>query len=127
MTIEQILMRAMKTSGGLTRGRGLSDSTVARWLHGTPASSRIIDAYESFVGKTQLLSEQHVELRDSRQVRDMKDTSTFITWLKCYSPFDKHPSQLVSLCKGLIANSTINCDDAENIGLAAMKECIGKK
>ncbi len=82
MTIEQILRRAMKTSGGLIRSRGLSDSTVARWLHGTHASSRIVDALKTFTGKASVISEQHVELRDAKQARDMKDTSTFITWLQ---------------------------------------------
>ena len=28
MTIEQVLMRSLKTSGGLTRGRGISASTI---------------------------------------------------------------------------------------------------
>ena len=32
MTIEQVLMRSMKTSGGLTRGRGLTDSVLSRWI-----------------------------------------------------------------------------------------------
>ena len=35
MTIEQVLMRAMKTSGGLTRGRGLTDSVLSRWVPST--------------------------------------------------------------------------------------------
>ncbi|CAH1100906.1 unnamed protein product [Psylliodes chrysocephalus] len=32
LTIEQVLMRSMKVEGGLTRGRGLTHSTIARWV-----------------------------------------------------------------------------------------------
>ena len=32
MTIEQVLMRAMKCMGGLTHGRGLTDSVIAKWI-----------------------------------------------------------------------------------------------
>lgn len=31
MTIEQTLMRSLKISGGLSHGRGISDSTLSRW------------------------------------------------------------------------------------------------
>ena len=36
MTIEQVLMRAMKVSGGLTRGRGITESTLAKWVRALP-------------------------------------------------------------------------------------------
>lgn len=35
MIIEQTLMRSMKSSGGMTRGRGITDSTLAKWLKAT--------------------------------------------------------------------------------------------
>ena len=35
-TIEQFLMRLLNTSGGITRGRGITDSTLARWVHSLP-------------------------------------------------------------------------------------------
>ena len=50
MTIEQVLMRSLKTSGGLTRGRGISPSTIAKWVNSMPAASRVIDAMETFGG-----------------------------------------------------------------------------
>ena len=36
MTIEQVIMRSMKTSGVLTRGRGITESTLARWVLAIP-------------------------------------------------------------------------------------------
>ena len=41
MTIEPVLMRAIKTSGGLTRGRVITESVVSRWVLGMPGCSEI--------------------------------------------------------------------------------------
>ena len=35
-TIELFLMRLLKTSGGMIRGWGITDSTLARWVHSLP-------------------------------------------------------------------------------------------
>lgn len=37
MTIEQTLMRLMKSSGGLTHGRGISDSVIMKWTQNMSA------------------------------------------------------------------------------------------
>ena len=59
MTIEQVLMRSLKTSGGLTRGRGISPSTIAKWVNSMPAASRVIDAMETFGGVAIRADEHH--------------------------------------------------------------------
>lgn len=33
LVIEQVLMRSLKSRGGLTRGRGMSSSTRMLWVH----------------------------------------------------------------------------------------------
>ena len=33
LVIEQVMMRAIKTRGGLTEGRGLSDNVILTWIH----------------------------------------------------------------------------------------------
>ena len=48
MTIEQVLMRAMKTSGGLTRGRGLTDSVLSRWVLSMPSCTELNRNFEEF-------------------------------------------------------------------------------
>ena len=35
-TIQLFLMKLLKTSGGMTRGRGITGSTLARWVHSLP-------------------------------------------------------------------------------------------
>ncbi len=44
LVIEQTLMRSMKTRGGLTRGRGLTESVRNQWVFSLPTSIAIHDA-----------------------------------------------------------------------------------
>ena len=127
MTIEQVLMRSLKTSGGLTRGRGISPSTIAKWVHSMPAASRAIDAMETFGGVACVTSEQHVDLRESDQKRDHADTATFLTWLDRHHPFQRASHLLASPASGVVASAAVNCDDALSVGEASMKAMEGKR
>lgn len=44
MTIEQTLMRSMKTSGGLTR-RGITNSVIAKWVGGATAIRSLLECH----------------------------------------------------------------------------------
>ncbi|KAJ8951532.1 hypothetical protein NQ314_007663 [Rhamnusium bicolor] len=57
MIIEQELMRHMKTSGGLTHGREITDSTLSRWITGMPHCLKVTEALESFSGVITVASE----------------------------------------------------------------------
>ena len=48
MTIEQTLMRSMKSSGGLTHGRGMTDSVLAKWILGMPTTLDITEKIEEY-------------------------------------------------------------------------------
>ena len=127
MTIEQVLMRSLKTSGGLTRWRGISPSAIAKWVHSMPAASRVIDAMETFGGVACVTSQQHVDLRESDQKRDHADTVTFLTWLNLHHPFQRASPLLASLASGVVASAAVNCDDALSVGEASMKAMEGKR
>ncbi len=47
LVIEQTLMRTMKTTGGLTRGRGMAGAQRAQWLLSMPLCSGINGAMQS--------------------------------------------------------------------------------
>lgn len=126
MSIEQVLMRALKAQGGLTRGRGLTDSVLAKWVSAMPECSKISDAAETFTGSKTTFSEQHVELRDSREVRDLRDINKLLEWLQIHSPFDVTTTELVSLSSGVIATKEINCDSVVEKGEGIMEEHIGQ-
>ncbi|KMQ84207.1 hypothetical protein RF55_18201 [Lasius niger] len=50
MTIEQTLMRTMKSIGGLTHGRGISNSVLTMWTLGMVFLHNVCDEIEKFCG-----------------------------------------------------------------------------
>lgn len=125
MIIEQELMRRMKTSGGLTHGRGITDSTLSRWITGMPQCLKVTEALESFSGVITVASEQHVELRSSRIDRDQKDLVKLLDWLEIRNPFNPDINELMSINSGVVANSDVNCDKAAEIGEKVINRIIG--
>ena len=61
LTIEQILMRSVKTTGGLTRGKGMGEVQRTIWLFSTPICAEIKDASRNIIGVSYEASEQHKE------------------------------------------------------------------
>ena len=76
-TIKQYLMRILKTSGGMTHGRGITDSSLTKWVHTHPRCIPICDAFENFTGVHSEPSEQHKDIRTSTQDRDKTDYGLF--------------------------------------------------
>ena len=70
MTIEQVLRRTIKATGGLTHGRGMSNATISTWVNAMAICSTVSSAVEIFAGVTSTSSEQHIDLQQSRQKRD---------------------------------------------------------
>ncbi|GBM36649.1 hypothetical protein AVEN_221925-1 [Araneus ventricosus] len=52
MNIEQVLMRSMKVSGGLTQGRNVFDSVVKRWTCTIPGSLKVTKTLDISNGVT---------------------------------------------------------------------------
>lgn len=50
LMIEQVLMRSVKTSGGLTRGKGFSETQRLVWLMSIPACAEVNDAMQTLTG-----------------------------------------------------------------------------
>ena len=127
-TIEQFLMRQLKTSGGMTHGRGITDSSLAKWVHALPRCVPICNELEQFTGVHTGTSEQHKDLRQSTRSRDNKDKCIFVEWLQAHPPFAGYETdRLVSLSTGIVADPSVNCDKAVEIGLAAASEMNGRK
>ena len=113
-------MRAMKTKGGLTGGRGVTDSTLSRWVLAMPACGHISDAVEQSAGVSSATSEQHIDLRESRKVRDKSDVHKIIDWFKAHSPLHQTPPELISLFIGIVADDETNCEQAYEFGQSEM-------
>ena len=80
--IESVLMRSLKTSGGLTRGRGMSEQQRAIWTLSMPACASLNSSMQELTGVHRATGEQHQELSQSRICRDWKDTFVLIQYLK---------------------------------------------
>ena len=126
-TIEQFLMRLLKTSGGITRCRGITDSTLTRWVHALPQCLPICNALETFTSVHSGTSEQHKDLRPAGQSRDKSDLDCFVHWLEAHPPFVRHESDILfSVATGIVADVSVNCDNALQISQCSMKTMIGK-
>ena len=71
-TIEQYFMRMLKFNGGMTRGRGIMDSTLTKLVHSLPKCIPICDSLEKFSGVHRTTSEQQKSLiiqQNQRQER----------------------------------------------------------
>lgn len=90
-------MRPMKSNGGLTHGRGMSDNSLARWTAAMPYSVAVIDAIEAYTGHRSVSSYQHTDLSESKRNRDNRDLHIFTTWLTENCPFTMDNTHLVSL------------------------------
>ena len=92
LVIEQVLMRNMKTSGGLTRGRGMTEQQRVIWSLALPACAEVNRAMQELTGVLFNSGEQNQDMTQSRQVRDWKDTQVLLCFLHESNPFIADPS-----------------------------------
>ena len=59
LMIEQVLMRSMKTSGGLTRGRGMTAEQRLTWLLAMPSCAEVNRAMQELSGAKYSTNELH--------------------------------------------------------------------
>lgn len=124
LTIEQTLMRMMKSRGGLTRGRGMEECVVEKWILGMSATFEICSAMEEYASVYYNSNELHTELRSSRISRDSKDMDKVLDWFEAHPPFPE-TDYIMSIATGLVGDDTINCHTAFTVGTKSMKEIIG--
>eukprot|EP00745_Piridium_sociabile_P023062 TRINITY_DN35931_c2_g2_i7.p1 TRINITY_DN35931_c2_g2~~TRINITY_DN35931_c2_g2_i7.p1 ORF type:complete len:567 (+),score=112.84 TRINITY_DN35931_c2_g2_i7:122-1822(+) len=87
LVIEQVLMRSLKSAGGLTRGRGMADSQRTQWLLSMPACADMNNALQEVTGLEYCTSDQHVEAGENRKTRDTQDMKSILNFLLDRNPF----------------------------------------
>ncbi|KAK6181746.1 hypothetical protein SNE40_009537 [Patella caerulea] len=97
LTIEQTLMSRLKGRGGLTHGRGLTESVRHMWIYTMHHFAEFHDAMTSLTGKRHKSSEQHTEFGEPRRARDTCDLTKLIAWFDKKDPFDLELTELMSL------------------------------
>ena len=87
LTIEQILTKAAKRSGGLTRGRGITEAQRAKWVLARPTCAQMNSAMQDLTGNRKNTRDQHLEMRATRWSKDSKYSTTAISYLQERNPF----------------------------------------
>ncbi|XP_044731960.1 uncharacterized protein LOC123294850 [Chrysoperla carnea] len=123
-TIEQTLMRMFKSSGGLTHGRGITESTLASWTLGMVRLQDVCEQLTEYCNISMDTSEQHIDYRDSRVQRDNEDLEKIDNWLSSHDfTIDRH--ELICIANVIVASEMINCHRAIEIGEGLMTNIIG--
>ena len=78
LLIEQCLMRSLKTTGRLTRGRGFYETQRLLWGLSMPSCAVIYSSMQQLTNVKYSTSEQHKEATYARVERDAKDTQEVI-------------------------------------------------
>lgn len=127
MTIEQVLMRAIKCTGGLTHGRGLTENVIGKWISSRVAVLEVGNAMELFCNMSFATSEQHVDNRVSRLRKDTQDLEKVQQFFENFNPFPES-DKIIGIFSGIIGDlSTVNCHRAFEIGRQLMNDVSNKK
>ena len=123
LVIEQVLMRSLKSRGGLSHGRGLTESVCLTWIHTMHSCADIHGAMTQVTQLKHTSATQHKEMGATTAKRDVTDLSKIQAWFDEKDPFSIADGRLCCLSTGLTAEEGdgINCDEAEEVG-----DCIQK-
>jgi len=112
LVIEQTLMRSLKSTGGLTRGSGMTEEQRALWTLSSPVCSEYNVAMQEFNDCTYTSSEQHKEATKSRMERDQSDLAKIQEKLQSCNPFSDDPA-LRNVVTGVVAKDEVNVDNLQ--------------
>ena len=119
LAIEQTMMRSIKSRGGLTGGRGMTESVRYMWALSLSQMASVHDAMIQLSGVSAKSSEQHEEIGKSRTIQDYKDCQKFYEWLIDRNPFHIADDNLYSLSSGIVSSKDkdhVNCEQVEEVG-----------
>ncbi|XP_068219685.1 uncharacterized protein [Palaemon carinicauda] len=115
----------MKTSGGVTHGRGLDEIQRLVWTLSLPACAEIKFTIQELAGIHYGTSDQHQEATSARKERDVGDTWKLLALLQTYDPFTEDLSiQFIS--GGVTGDKKVNEDRANSIGEAITASVVGE-
>lgn len=126
LVIEQVLMRSLKTTGGLTRGRGMTETQRNVWCMSSPVCAEVNEAMQQLTNVTFTTSEQHKDMSAARQSRDSMDVKKLIDFLKDKNPFEREGS-LRNIVTGIVADDKVNVTQAKEIGEKILNGMLGKE
>lgn len=78
ITIEQTLVRYLNSTGRLSYGRGISDTTLNKWIATIPTVTTVTHQVEQFCVVSLTTSDQHFDARDARVQHGNADLQNLI-------------------------------------------------
>ena len=126
LIIEQVLMRLVKTTVALTRGRGMSEIQRLIWLLSRPACTEVNLAMQDLLGISYQTSEQHKDISESRQEKDQADSTVLVSFLSERKLF-KDDHNLHNIVTGVVSEHAVNAPDAKDVGNNIISSLHGKK
>ena len=123
--IESVLMKSIKSTGGLTRKRGFTDTQRMLWCKSMPVLAAVNRSMQSITGTSYESSEQHKEAGPSRVARDVDDIKTLQTVFEERMPFTRS-APLRNLFTGQLADAAVNVERSKQIGISILKNMNGK-
>ena len=118
-------MRSVKTHGGLTRGKGMTETQRLVWVLSMPACANINEAMQKLSGVSYETSDQHKDISTARQDRDVSDTLDLISYLRERDPFVDN-SSLFNIANGMTAQDGVNVERSREHGEKILASMIGK-
>ena len=125
MTTEQILMKSMKSQGGLTHARGITQSVLTKCILSMIDLIKVCNTMEQFCRVSYNTSEQHVDTSVSSILRDTVDLNKLLEFFKTHDPFPVL-NNIMSISTGVVGDETINCYKALERGRSIQNKMIGK-
>ena len=86
LIIEQVLMRSIKSRGGMT-ARGVQESVRTLWVNTAHRSAAVHEAMGTLTNSFRKTSDQHVEFGESRMKKDAEDLEKITSWFTDNKPF----------------------------------------
>ena len=79
-------MRSIKSRGGLTRRRRITETVRLQWIYSMHRCAAVHDVMTT--ATQQVSSEQHIDLSTSRCNQDFSDLGKIQEWFDLHEPFD---------------------------------------
>ena len=91
-----------------------------------PACADMSESMQKLTGVSFETSDQHKDMFESRQARDVKDTIALISYLRDRDPFTQNTDSLLSIATGMTAQEGVNAEKARYIGESIMTSMTGQ-
>ena len=87
LTIEQVMMKSLKSQGGLTHGRGMSESVRLTWVK---TMHKCATMHSAIASLTDTGSDEvhHADTYSSSMKLDVSDLHKIIAWFETNNPFN---------------------------------------